>query len=83
MFVGSFFTMEVCVAESSHFQPLGVTTTTSNQSVVNTSNLIILAVKPLVIKPVLKEIANSVTKDHIIVSVAAGVFIKDIEEVSF
>lgn len=52
----------------------------NNIDVVKNSNIIILCVKPFVIKDVLKEIAPYITNDNIIISIAAGVKISLIKE---
>lgn len=51
----------------------GVTTTGINSEVVSNCDIIILAVKPQVIGPVLDEIRSGVTKDKTVVSIAAGI----------
>jgi pyrroline-5-carboxylate reductase len=51
----------------------GVKTTESNQNVTNLCEIIILAVKPQDMITVLDEIADSVTKEKTIVSIAAGI----------
>uniref|UniRef100_A0A8C9WQF6 Pyrroline-5-carboxylate reductase n=1 Tax=Scleropages formosus TaxID=113540 RepID=A0A8C9WQF6_SCLFO len=62
------------------FQELGVAVTHSNTEVVTASRLVFLAVKPHLIPRVLAEIAPSVTREHVIISVAAGVTIATLEE---
>ena len=52
---------------------------TSNEEVAKNSEVIILAVKPSVVKAVVKEIAPFITADKILISVAAGVLTKTIE----
>ncbi len=52
---------------------------TSNEEVAKNSEVIILAVKPSVVKAVVKEIAPFITVDKILISVAAGVLTKTIE----
>jgi len=52
---------------------------TSNEEVAKNSEVIILAVKPGVMKAVVKEIAPFITADKILISVAAGVLTKTIE----
>jgi len=60
----------------------GIKTTPDNSVVMKSSEIILLALKPDMIRPVLQEIKGSLTKDHLIVSIAAGVPIKAIEEVA-
>lgn len=50
-----------------------VTIASDNHSAVNTADMVILAVKPQVVKEVLKEISSEVTVDQLIVSIAAGI----------
>ena len=51
----------------------GVRTTASNKEVVAECAIIILAVKPQIMDPVLGEIAGAVTEDKTVVSIAAGI----------
>lgn len=50
----------------------GIIVTDSNVQMLNEIKIIILAVKPQVMDTVLQEIAPHITKDHLIVSIAAG-----------
>ncbi|MCD6145075.1 pyrroline-5-carboxylate reductase [ANME-2 cluster archaeon] len=59
---------------------LGINTSTDNNDVVNNAEVIILAVKPQIISAVLQTIKPRITREHIIISVAAGVPIRAIEE---
>lgn len=61
---------------------MGVAITHSNVEVVCCSDLVFVAVKPHLVPVVLNEIAQHVTDRHIIVSVAAGVTLSTLEEVS-
>ena len=54
----------------------------TNSEVVKCSDVIILAIKPYVVSTVLKEICGLVEQRHLIVSIAAGIKIKTIENVS-
>ena len=58
----------------------GVKTTSNNLEVVKSGEIILLALKPDLIRPVLMEVKGHLTKEHLIVSIAAGVPIKAIEE---
>ena len=57
-------------------------TTSSNLEVVEHSSVIIIAVKPNIVPAVLQEVAPSVTKDKLFISIAAGITTKIIESVS-
>lgn len=50
------------------------------QSVAENSNVILLGVKPQVIKPVLHALAPHIKPKHLIVSIAAGITLSDLEE---
>ena len=52
-----------------------------NKEVVSGSQLIVLSVKPDVVKPVLQEVSSVISKDNIIVSIAAGIKLATIEKV--
>jgi pyrroline-5-carboxylate reductase len=51
----------------------------SNNELVKSCNIIILAVKPQVMNAVLEEIKNDVTENHIVISIAAGIKIETIQ----
>lgn len=63
-------------------QALGCETTHSNQEVLQTCSLVFFATKPHILPAVLAEVAPVVTSQHILVSVAAGVSLSTLEEVS-
>lgn len=63
------------------FQNLGINITEDNKEVVSKSDMVVLAVKPSVVSPVLKEVSQAVSKDKIVVSIAAGIPISSIEQV--
>ncbi len=52
----------------------------TNRDLVEACDIIVLAVKPLVYKEVLDEIKDLITSSHVIVSLAAGIEIKYIEQ---
>lgn len=58
----------------------GVKTTPSNKEIVNSSEIIVIAVKPQNIKEVLEEIKDFVTEKHTVVSIAAGIPISLIQK---
>ena len=51
----------------------------SNRDLVRSCDIIILAVKPQVMNAVLEEIKDEVTKDHVVISIAAGIKISTIQ----
>ena len=60
-------------------EELGVQTTTNNKEVVEKADVIVLAVKPFHFATVIPEIADVVKKDTLIISIAAGQTIANIE----
>jgi len=58
----------------------GVRVTTDNTEVVRNADVIIIAVKPHIVAPALKEVAPHVTKDHLAVSIAAGITLQTLEQ---
>ena len=58
---------------------LGVNTSENNKETVQNSNVVFLAVKPNIIPKILEEIKPYVTKDKLIISIAAGVTIETLE----
>ena len=56
-----------------------VKTTTDNKEVVRNSDILFLAVKPYFFKEVIEEIKDLVTENTIIISIAAGITIAQIE----
>lgn len=57
----------------------GVQVTTSNVEAVRASRIVILAVKPYTILPVLAEIKEVLTDDHMVISVATGVTLAEMK----
>ncbi|MDS0527909.1 pyrroline-5-carboxylate reductase [Clostridium sp. SHJSY1] len=57
----------------------GVETTLSNKIVAEQADVLILAVKPFLYKKVIEEIKDSLSKDKIITTIAAGVTINNME----
>ena len=53
------------------YEIYGVNGAPSNNELVNLCSIIILAVKPQAMNAVLEEIKGKVTKDHIVISIAA------------
>ena len=62
------------------FKRLAVRVTSNNQEAVRIADVIILAVKPQTMEQLLYEIGPMITKDQLIISVAAGVTIENVEE---
>ncbi|XP_060069840.1 pyrroline-5-carboxylate reductase 2-like [Ylistrum balloti] len=61
-------------------QSMGVNITDDNLKVVADSQLVVLAVKPHVITPVLKQVSSSFSRDKLMVSIAAGITLSTLEE---
>ncbi|KAL4217654.1 Pyrroline-5-carboxylate reductase 1 [Mactra antiquata] len=59
---------------------LGINITHSNREVVEKSDMVVLAVKPNVVSPVLQEVSPTVSKEKLVVSIAAGIPIGTIEK---
>lgn len=57
-----------------------VKTTLNSKEVASFSNILFLAVKPNIFKEVLRDIKEYINKDTIIISIAAGISINDMEE---
>jgi len=62
-------------------QETGVKVTADNEAAVQSSELVILAVKPYQVSDVLSSFKNALTKKHILVSVVTGVLISEIQEI--
>ena len=60
---------------------LGCNVTLNNKEILDRNQTVVLAVKPQILPKVVKEIAPSVTEDHLILSVAAGITTSKIEEI--
>lgn len=61
---------------------MGCQTTHSNAEVLHSCSLVFFATKPHILPAVLVQVAPAVTAEHILVSVAAGVSLSTLEEVS-
>ncbi|MBC1479781.1 pyrroline-5-carboxylate reductase [Listeria seeligeri] len=77
----------VCGRKIEKLQPLetefqGIQLTTSIEELAEQADIIILSVKPYTIPEVLTNIKNNLTPDKIIISVAAGVTIADLENLT-
>jgi pyrroline-5-carboxylate reductase len=61
-------------------EAFGINTTSENKEAVTGSEIIILAVKPQVMAIVLEEIGPVVSRNHLVVSIAAGITIHSLEK---
>ncbi|MBP3693959.1 MAG: pyrroline-5-carboxylate reductase [Thermoguttaceae bacterium] len=57
----------------------GIEVTESNMDVMDSCDVILLAVKPQVLPDVMEEIAECVRKDHLIISICAGITLEKLE----
>eukprot|EP00112_Aurelia_sp_Birch-Aquarium-sp1_P004136 Seg147.7 transcript_id=Seg147.7/GoldUCD/mRNA.D3Y31 product="Pyrroline-5-carboxylate reductase 1 mitochondrial" protein_id=Seg147.7/GoldUCD/D3Y31 len=68
-------------AEVQWIRHLGCNVSLKNTDILDQNKVVILAVKPQILPKVLKEIAPAVTEEHLLLSVAAGITIANIENV--
>jgi pyrroline-5-carboxylate reductase len=61
-------------------ETFGIKTYSINRDLVQSSTIIVLAVKPQVLRSVLTDVAESITSDHLVISIAAGITISLIED---
>jgi pyrroline-5-carboxylate reductase len=65
-----------------HFEKsYGVATTADNKEAVSGADIVLLCVKPQVIREVLHEIKDHLTPDHLVVSIVASITTKFIEDI--
>ncbi|XP_066993279.2 pyrroline-5-carboxylate reductase 3 [Anabrus simplex] len=62
------------------FQDLGATAVTNNVVPVEKSEVLFIAVKPAVVSRVLADIAPVITPNHLLLSIAMGITVKNIEK---
>ncbi|XP_010543836.1 PREDICTED: pyrroline-5-carboxylate reductase [Tarenaya hassleriana] len=62
------------------FESFGVNVVSSNEAVVEESDVVIFSVKPQVVKRVVTELRPKLSKRKLLVSVAAGTKLKDLQE---
>lgn len=62
-------------------ESVGIGTTKDNLEVVKSSDVVVIAVKPHMVSGVLKDIAKFIHVNHLIVSIAAGITIHQMEKV--
>ncbi|MDD3236570.1 MAG: pyrroline-5-carboxylate reductase [Candidatus Gastranaerophilales bacterium] len=58
----------------------GITIEESNINVVKNADVIVFAVKPFVLPTILEEIKHTITKNKVVISIAAGIATKTMEE---
>jgi pyrroline-5-carboxylate reductase len=62
-----------------HLKALGVTTTSDNAAAIQSSDVVIVALKPYNVKEVLSTLKQNFDKDkHIVISVVTGIYLKDL-----
>lgn len=69
------------IAALKPLQEKGLHVLSNNSEAVKKAQIVILAIKPFQVKEVVEGIRNELTSSHILISVATGIQIKDIEEV--
>jgi len=62
-------------------QLLGIKVITDNIELVKSCDVIVLSVKPFIIKDVLNQIKNYITRDKLIISIAAGIGTESMEQI--
>ncbi|XP_076456945.1 pyrroline-5-carboxylate reductase 3-like isoform X1 [Babylonia areolata] len=62
------------------FKELGVNIAKDNREVVSRSDMVVLSVKPNVMRPVLEEVSSAVSQNNLVVSIAAGIPLSTIEQ---
>ena len=66
-----------------YFKSKGLQTGSDNGKAVSSADIVIIAVKPYIVKPLLEEIKTYLNKSNqVLISIAAGITIKSIEEVT-
>ncbi|KHN30374.1 Pyrroline-5-carboxylate reductase [Glycine soja] len=68
------------LARRGAFESFGVTVLPSNDDVVRESNVVVFSVKPQLVKDVVFKLTPLLTKNKLLVSVAAGTKLKDLQE---
>ncbi|OAE28954.1 hypothetical protein AXG93_2960s1330 [Marchantia polymorpha subsp. ruderalis] len=72
-------TSDISPSRQKVFQGFGVSVQPSNADVAANSDVLIVAVKPQYVPVVLSDASSQLTKNHLVVSIAAGVALKDLE----
>jgi len=70
---------DVNVGRRKVFESMGTSICTSNAKLAESSNVLILAVKPQVAEKVVTEMKPSLSRDHLLVSIAAGIPIEKLQ----
>jgi len=65
-------------AQLDQLREFGVHTTTDNSAVARACKILIIAVKPHIVAPAVNQISGLISRDHLLVSIAAGVTIQSI-----
>jgi len=73
------FAADISVNRCQVFESFGTCICPSNAKVAEKSNVLILAVKPQVAEIVVTDLKSSLSKEHLLVSIAAGIAIKDLQ----
>lgn len=73
------YASDVNVSRTQVFESLGTSICSSNSKLAENSNVLILAVKPQAAEKVVTEMRPSLSKDHLLVSIAAGIPIKKLQ----
>ncbi|KAK6945183.1 Pyrroline-5-carboxylate reductase, dimerization domain [Dillenia turbinata] len=69
-----------CASRIEAFESFGVKVYSLNQEVVEDSDVVIFSVKPQVVKDAVSQLRPYLSKDKLLVSVAAGIKLKDLQE---
>ena len=70
------------IARLQQLKDVGVSVTDNNKQAIETSDVIIVALKPYNVKEVLEGLKNSFdAKKHVVISVVTGVFLKDLSAI--
>ena len=64
-------------------QELGAKTTPNNLEIVSSNEVVYIAVKPNMVEEILREVSPKIRPENLIISIAAGVTTKSMEQVSF
>lgn len=72
----------VCKQNLHVLQKMGSQVTQCNRKVFDNSDIVVLAVKPNMVRRILREVYPNVSKDHLVISLAAGISIDTLQQVS-